>query len=132
MESKYNYLSWFAEFNNFDMENLDLNNLKIILQDFGLVITDIYNNYDKIQYPSHTFLLKECSTTLPNPSQTFLLENGSFIITTLSNVKWCSISLKIPYIKDFDIIKFKNTIKMLLQTEEIIDTLDLIYRKENI
>jgi hypothetical protein len=113
MESKFNRINWYAEFNNYDLEKFNYNFFEYLLKDFGLFITNIYKSKK-------------------NTSQTFLLENGQFSFTVLPENKWCSISLMIPYNEDFDIIKFKNTIKIGLNTEKINDTLDLIYREKNI
>jgi len=119
MESKYTHIHWAANFKNYDIENFHSNSVKSIFNDFGLVIKG-YNN-DKI-----------FNDKIPCNPHTYWFEEGDFTFNTLPDIKWCSINLRIPYNEDFDIIKFKNSIKIALKTEEIKDTLDFIYRRENI
>jgi hypothetical protein len=117
MESKYNYLVWRAELMNYDLEKITTNFFESLLNDFGLVNKDNYEYTEKYSFQKF---------------QRFILENGSFRLTTIPNHNWCSISLEIHITDDFDIDKFKNTIKIELNTEEIKDTIDLILRKYNI
>jgi len=119
MESKFNRLFWSAWCNNFDLKKFNDDFFESLLKEFGLFNTKShkYNNNND---------------TIPAYSQSFMLENGQFSFSTIPESNWCSISLIIPYNEDFDIIKFKNDIKIGLNAEKIEDTLELIYRRKNI
>jgi hypothetical protein len=119
METKFNRLYWTASCENFDLENFNDDFFESLLKEFGLFTKKLY------KYNNN-------GNTVPDYSQSFMLEDGQFSFSTIPERRWCSISLIIPYNEDFDIIKFKNSIKIGLNAEKIEDVLDLIYRRENI
>jgi hypothetical protein len=119
MESKFNRLFWLAWCSNFDLEKFNDNFFEYLLKEFGLFTTKTYKHNIN-------------NDTIPTYSQSFILENGQFSFSIKPESKWCSISLIIPYNEDFDIIKFKNDIKIGLNAEKIEDTLELTYIRKNI